>query len=71
MTREVVELESFLISLLKSGYFPESYIYSERGNFGASSYDKNSIFDFFRKVEFFKRKRGWLNIEKLHMHDSK
>ena len=31
-----------LISLWKSGHFAKNHIYSERGNFGASSYDKTS-----------------------------
>ena len=40
------------ISLLKSDRFSKTHIYSERGNFGAASYAKNSIFDFFRKTDF-------------------
>ncbi len=42
----------FSISLSKSDRFSKTHIYSERGNFGASSYVKNSTSDFFRKIEF-------------------
>jgi hypothetical protein len=42
-----------LISLSKSDRFSKTHIYSERGIFSASSYGKNSISVFFRKIDFF------------------
>ena len=41
-----------LISLWKPGRFAKTHIYSERGNFGTSSYDKNSTSIFFQKIGF-------------------
>ena len=46
--------EFLSISPRKSGRFTKSYLYSERGNFGASFYVKNSISIFFRKIGFSK-----------------
>ena len=48
----VVESKFPRISRLKFGRFAKSHIYSERGDFGASSYDKNSNSIFFEKVGF-------------------
>jgi hypothetical protein len=43
------------ISQLKPNRFAKSYIYSERGSFGASSHIKNSVSIFFQKIGFSKR----------------
>ena len=50
----VVRPKYLPISLLKSDRFTKNHIYSERGDFGASFYTKNSTSIFFRKMEFFK-----------------
>jgi hypothetical protein len=42
----VISLSSSSGSLLKSGYFSKNYIYSEKRDFSAFPYDKNSIFIF-------------------------
>ena len=44
-------------SRLKLGLFLRSYIYSERGKFAASFYNKNSILMFFRNSRFWDG--GW------------
>jgi len=41
-----------MIKLSKFDRFSKTHIYSERGTFGAYSYEKNSILIFFRKIEF-------------------
>ena len=46
---------------LKSDLFLKSYIYSERGDFAASFYNKNSILMFFSKWSIF-RGGGSLNL---------
>jgi len=47
-----VEYKFLLISRWKSDCFSKSYIYSERGSFGASFYGKKSISIFFEKLDF-------------------
>jgi hypothetical protein len=48
----VVGSKFLSISPWKSAHVAKSHIYSERGHFGASSYVKNSISIFFRKIDF-------------------
>ena len=65
-----------LISLSKSDRFSKTHIYSERGNFGTSSYDKNSTSIFFQKIGFSEggaplkqgRNRSWLLIKFAVIH---
>jgi len=57
----VVEPQFPLKSLLKVSLFSKRHIYSERGDFGASSYDKISTSLFVEKMGFCKE-GGPLNI---------
>ena len=48
----IVEAESPFVSLLKPSLFGKRHIYAERGDFGASSYNKISTSTFFEKIGF-------------------
>jgi len=50
----IVESTFHVKSLRKLDHFPKSHIYSERGSYAASAYDKNSTSIFFWKIWFSK-----------------